>query len=668
MAVGSFLPLALMGTAGLVWMRALDARLLAGRVSAASAVAAHLDIELTDDLESLQRLAGHVAAGLAEGDAAPVKRALRDAHPQFRHRDVMFVLDAQRRVVAEEPPGALPGSAGTTIPLVGEVLASGRPRLTPAIPGARGPVIYELVPIRGWSGEVVGVAGASFRAERRDFDRMLRFLQRGRTGIADLVDGAGVVLASTERDRPGRPVECSRRMVQLAEEKKALSVLCADCHADYGVEMRPTEHLTFAAVGSAPWGVVVRQSAAEALPTEGVLPWYVVVGAVCGQLVVAAAFAWGAARSVTGPVAVLTDHAERIAGGELAWPIPAVGADEVGRLGKSLEKMRENLRQLIDEKAEANTQLERRVEARTRELNEANAQLREREEARSQLLRKVITAQEDERKRIARELHDETSQGLAVLAMGVEAAQDALRAGKTPRLDEVKALAVRTLEDVHRLILDLRPSVLDDLGLFSAIRWYAERHLESRGLAVRCEFGEMRRLPPELETALFRMCQETMTNVARHAQATAVLVQVGIEGDVIAVDIEDDGKGFDPEQAARREGRRPWGLMGIQERAEILGGVARIESAPGKGTHVEIRIPVPRDLPPSPPQDGAQAQSGGEEAAPAPPSPPPRGFGGAAPEENVGEAGGSLATASDSAEGAAAGRGEGGDKVEREPA
>jgi signal transduction histidine kinase len=254
--------------------------------------------------------------------------------------------------------------------------------------------------------------------------------------------------------------------------------------------------------------------------------------------------------------------------------------------------MRRSLRALIEEIGEANARLEHRVEERTRELNDANAQLREREEARAQLLRKVISAQEDERKRIARELHDETSQGLAVLTMGLETAQDAIRAGRTPRLDEEKALAVRTLEDVHRLILDLRPSVLDDLGLLSAIRWYADRQLATRGISVRCEFGDVRRLPPEMETALFRVCQETMSNVARHAQATAVLVQVGVEGDEVVIDIEDDGKGFEPETAGQREGRRPWGLMGIRERAEILGGSARIDSAPGQGTRVAVRIPL----------------------------------------------------------------------------
>jgi signal transduction histidine kinase len=152
---------------------------------------------------------------------------------------------------------------------------------------------------------------------------------------------------------------------------------------------------------------------------------------------------------------------------------------------------------------------------------------------------------------------------------------------------------VSTLEGVHRIILDLRPSVLDDLGLLSAIQWYADRALATRGISVRCEFGEMRRLPPEMETALFRICQEAMSNVARHAQASAALVQVGLEWGQVVIEIEDDGKGFDPDSVARREGRRSWGLMGIRERAEILGGTATIESAPGKGTHVEVRIPVP---------------------------------------------------------------------------
>jgi signal transduction histidine kinase len=606
MAVGVFFPLLLMGTAGFFWLEALDQRLVDARLAAAGAVAVHLDAELNEDLEILQRLATAVAPLDVAADRAAVQRAVREAHHGLRHRDLVFVLDREKRILAEEPTGALSEGPRDVLPLVDEVLAAGRPRLSGIIEGARGAVVYELVPIRSWSGEVVGVAGGTFRPERRDFDRMLRLLPRGASGSADLVDGGGTVVASTERSRVGKRTECARRMVELALEKKPVARRCAGCHADYGVELRPEQHLTFVALGSAPWGVVLRQPIKEALTTEGALPWYVVLALLLVQCGVAGVFAWGAARSVTGPVAVLTDHAERIAGGELVHPIPDLGSDEIGRLGTSLEKMRQNLAELIAHVAEVNAQLEQRVEERTHELNAANAQLREREEMRSQLLRKVITAQEDERKRIARELHDETTQGLAVLAMGIDAAQDAYRSGMAPRLDEVKALAVRTLEDVHRLILDLRPSVLDDLGLLSAIRWYADRALVSRGVSVRCEFGELPSLPPEMDTALFRMCQETLSNVARHAQATAVLVQVGVEGGQVVIDVEDDGKGFDPGAAERPDGRKHWGLMGIRERAEILGGVATVESAPGQGTHVVVRIPLPRE--PGGAREGAAAE------------------------------------------------------------
>lgn len=592
MAIGIVLPLAVWGAASLYWLRALDERTLAGRLSAAATVAAHFDAELTIDLEVLQRLASAGAAGLDDGDPAPERRLLRDAHQQLRRREAVFLLGPDGAVIAEEPQGPV-SAAPQAAALVAEVLATGRPRLSGLVAGDRGGVVHELVPIRSWQGDVVGVAGGTFRPERRDFERMLRYLRRGTTGFAEVVDEAGTVIASTDPARAGKRTECAKRFGLLAREKRSLLTKCADCHAAEGVEVRPAEHLTFAALGGAPWAVVMRQSAAEALPTEGALPWYAALGLLALQIFIVGVFAWGAARSVTQPVGVLTEHAERIAGGELAWPIPDLGEDEVGRLGKSLERMRQNLGQLIDRVAQANAELEQRVEARTHELNEANAQLKEREEMRGQLLQKVITAQEDERKRIARELHDETSQALAVLAMGLEAAQDAMKSGLTPRLDEVKAVAVRTLEDVHRLILDLRPSVLDDLGLLSAIQWYADRQLATRGINARCEFGELRRLPPEMETALFRICQETMSNVARHAQASAVLVQVGEEGDEVVIDIEDDGKGFDPDTASRREGRRPWGLLGIRERAEILGGKAKIESAPGQGTHVEVRIPLP---------------------------------------------------------------------------
>jgi signal transduction histidine kinase len=350
--------------------------------------------------------------------------------------------------------------------------------------------------------------------------------------------------------------------------------------------------MTVAPLHAAPWAVTVLEPEREVLATAGAVPgsFPVFLGLL---LLVAGAFAWGAVRSVTRPVAVLTDAAERIAAGALDETIPHLGTDELGRLGQSVERMRSSLRDMIAYVARANEALEQRVEERTRELAHANAQLRLRDAQRQRTLQMVITAHEDERKRIARELHDETTQSLAVLVMGIESAANAVKSGgPPPRLDEVKALAVKTLEEVHRLILDLRPAVLDDLGLFSALRWYAERYLARRGIAVRCEIAELEgRLPPEVEIAVFRIGQEVMNNIARHAGAESVLIQLAAHDGELRIEIEDDGKGFDP--AVVPQDRPHYGLVGIRERAELLGGTAVIDSAPGQGTRVEVRVPLP---------------------------------------------------------------------------
>ena len=179
--------------------------------------------------------------------------------------------------------------------------------------------------------------------------------------------------------------------------------------------------------------------------------------------------------------------------------------------------------------------------------------------------------------------------------MGIERAAQALREEDRPLpLDEVKQLAVSALDEVHRLIRDLRPSVLDDLGLYSAVRWYAEKTLSPRGIAVRCELGDVEpQLPAAWDIALFRMCQEAVNNVSRHAQAESVLIQLGVEDGELRIEIEDDGRGFDAAQASGAGDRPHWGLIGIRERAELLGGTAHVESAPGRGTRVAIRVKLP---------------------------------------------------------------------------
>ncbi len=209
----------------------------------------------------------------------------------------------------------------------------------------------------------------------------------------------------------------------------------------------------------------------------------------------------------------------------------------------------------------------------------------------------ILRAQEEERKRIARELHDETSQALTSLMIALEVATDRLPEGAdqaTEQLRRAKGIVARTLEEVKRVTVELRPTVLDDLGLAPAIRWYVKHYVEPAGLAVSLDIqGLEGRLEAELETAVFRVVQEALTNALRHAHASRVGVELLAENGTLRATIRDDGRGFDPARATG-DGDRGLGLVGMRERASLVGGELAITSSPGAGTQVELVAPLNR--------------------------------------------------------------------------
>lgn len=219
------------------------------------------------------------------------------------------------------------------------------------------------------------------------------------------------------------------------------------------------------------------------------------------------------------------------------------------------------------------------------------AELAKREELRGQLLERVLAAQEEERRRIARELHDEIGQALTALIVGLRLMEQESDQPKAvlARTKELKLMTDNVLEGLHRLAMDLRPVSLDHLGLVAALRQYVDTYGKQYGLAIQLETVglEGKRLSPEVETTLYRVVQEALTNVARHAQATRVGVLLERRGDQIVAFIEDDGVGFAADQVlAGQNGRL--GLYGMRERVEMLGGTLSVESAPGKGTIVFV--------------------------------------------------------------------------------
>ena len=281
-------------------------------------------------------------------------------------------------------------------------------------------------------------------------------------------------------------------------------------------------------------------------------------------LTVGLSVAYGLASVVTAPLVRLAEAARAVGRGDFRWKARVWARDEVGSLGNA--------------------------------FNEMSEELRRRDEMRMQLLAKVISAQEDERKRIARELHDETSQSLTSLMLGLKLIDDSADSPEVrEKISELRALTADTLDEVHHLAMRLRPRLLDDLGLVAAIQRYAEEFSASKAIKVDTQVAGLDglRLSSEIEVAAFRIVQEALTNVARYAEAKNVSVVLGRRDSSLVAVIEDDGIGFDADRIMALPNGQTLGLFGMYERTALIGGKLTIESQPGTGTSIFLEVPLP---------------------------------------------------------------------------
>jgi signal transduction histidine kinase len=257
----------------------------------------------------------------------------------------------------------------------------------------------------------------------------------------------------------------------------------------------------------------------------------------------------------------------------LSLRLPADDPDEIGQLSEAFNSMS----QRIEEEAAENRAL--------------SDHLYQQSQQRGQLLKHLITAQEDERKRVARELHDDLGQALGALALQLI---DQDTEGAVHQLNITQDLITDTSDRMYELILALRPSTLDDLGLISALQSHAERYLEGSGIVFELNTDELTdRLEPEMETTLYRIYQEALNNVRRHSGAKKVSITISMHDGFLESVIQDDGRGFDLNKLdTNRENPRGWGLLGIKERVSQWGGQVEIATQPGNGTLIRLRFPI----------------------------------------------------------------------------
>ena len=229
------------------------------------------------------------------------------------------------------------------------------------------------------------------------------------------------------------------------------------------------------------------------------------------------------------------------------------------------------------------------------ERKRVERELRSTNERLEALSKSLLDAQEKERRHIARELHDEIGQALTAVKLDLETMQRAKSAAVVrARIKESLGRIEQILQEVRTLSLDLRPSVLDDLGLVSALRWYLGRFSQSAGFELSFTAEPLqRRLPVEIETACFRVAQEALANAARHAKAGRVSVELRQQDRELLLSVNDDGVGFDVRSVLEGTAQgESFGLLGMEERVALAGGTVEIRSEPGKSTSISVRIPL----------------------------------------------------------------------------
>jgi two-component system sensor histidine kinase UhpB len=247
--------------------------------------------------------------------------------------------------------------------------------------------------------------------------------------------------------------------------------------------------------------------------------------------------------------------------------------------------------QLVEREREA--QLFAAQQDRLEALELIQRELVEREAMRRELLRHTVIAQEDERARIARELHDETAQFLTALSLNLATLKNSvgLEPASIQILDRLQSLSREMAQGVHRMVHALRPAQLDDLGLVAALQYLGDLEKNRAGLIVSLKVeGQRQRLDPLVETVLFRVAQEALTNVARHSKCDRATIHLCYTPQQVVLSVRDEGIGF------RLNGKKhlfgKWGLAGMRERAESVGGELKVSSHPGHGTVVEILVPI----------------------------------------------------------------------------
>ena len=582
------------GIAGYYIIQGNIDRSLNEKLALARLIGNNVDNTIKDNIGRLYDISMSGKIDLLDGDFGPEREALRTAYQYSIFTDGVFLLDAEGNVLLNYPAKIRDAAINvTSIEPIGRVLSLGRPVVSNmyTLEPTKKQVLFVLVPLKDKRGNTVGVAGGEIDPTSPSMTRILGLISIGKHTFIDIVDLNGVVISSSE---PSRTLtQCNRNgfFTIMINDKTATVTTCHSCHLSISGNEKKAMTLAFTPLEMAPWGISIQEPEEQVFAPASRLKQTFLALTV---IFIGTAFILtiGISRSIVDPLKDLIRGTDRIAKGDLTKPIPPQGSDEIGVLSHSFETMRLRLVDSMKHITTHTQELETRVLERTRQINES-------QKLAETLLQKVITSQEEERKRIGRELHDDTLQDLSAALMQIDMCK--LHPAKvTPqKVNNIRGIIVNALDGLTGVIQNLRPTLLDDLGLVAAIKSLLDMHLGANGINYFLNTAGVadRRFLPKVEITLFRIVQEAVANTARHARAENFFIMMKIDNDVVSVDIEDDGEGFNL-NALDAHGnhtlldRRGLGLLGMRERVMLINGTIDMCSSPNQGTQIEIRIPL----------------------------------------------------------------------------
>ncbi len=553
----------------------------------------NVDNIIQDNINRLYDISISGAVDLDDGNFGPEREALKTAYRYSIFTDGIFLLDNGGNILLNYPERMQEVSLNVlSIEPISRMLAVGKPVVSNiyTVEPSKKKVLYVLVPLKDKNGRTVGVAGGQIDPTSPLLLQKLGLIDIGKNQSIDMMDSNGMVIASSNPSRMFTQCDRNSFFTTIIRERKERVATCHVCHETGNRREKFSTVLAFVPLETAPWGISVQELKADVFASSAKLKrLFLILGFIF--LGTALILTIGINRSIVNPLKDLTRGADRIARGDLSNRVTPQGSDEIGVLSQSFETMRQKLLESGERIHRHTQELETRVRERTRQIKESQGRA-------EKLLKKIISSQEDERKRIARELHDDPLQELSAVLMKVDMCRFRPAEITMGKMEAIRGIIVNAYDGLLAIMQNLRPSLLDDLGLIAAVKSLLDIHLRKKGIHYFLNIAEVKdtRFRPEVEIILFRIIQEAVVNIARHSQAEHVFVLFKCDRTTVYAEIEDDGVGFDLGslfiQAPDVRDRRGLGILGMKERALLIGGEMEICSQPNIGTKIGIRIPL----------------------------------------------------------------------------